>query len=255
MIVGAPFMPSTIYLKIKRQDGPDSVSYWEEFEIPYRPSMNIISCLMEIQKKPVNAKGKTSAPVVWESSCLEEVCGSCSMVINGRVRQACSALVDRLAQPVIVEPMSKFPCIRDLKVDRSVMFKNLMKVKAWIPIDGTHDLGAGPRMGPKDQATAYELSRCMTCGCCLEACPQVNPKSEFMGAATISQVRLFNMHPTGKMYADERLDALMDKGGLADCGNAQECVQVCPKDIPLTTSIGEMEWEATKHMFKKLLGS
>jgi succinate dehydrogenase / fumarate reductase iron-sulfur subunit len=108
-------------------------------------------------------------------------------------------------------------------------------------------------MSPKDQHVGYDLSRCMACGCCLEACPQVNPHSDFIGAAAISQVRLFNRHPTGGMYADERIDALMEKGGLGDCGNAQMCVEVCPKDIPLTTSIAEMEWEATKRMFKKLL--
>lgn len=246
-------MSQTIYLKIRRRDAPREEAYWEEFEIPYRPEMNVISCLMEIQKNPVNAKGRQTTPVVWESTCLEEVCGSCSMVINGRVRQACSALVDRLSQPIVIEPMSKFPIIRDLRVDRNVMFRSLQKVQAWIPIDGTHDLGPGPRMSPKDQQVAYDLSRCMTCGCCLEACPQVNSRSEFMGAAILSQVRLFNSHPTGKMYADERLDILMGRGGLSDCGNAQACVEACPKEIPLTTSIADMEWQATKRMFRKLL--
>jgi succinate dehydrogenase / fumarate reductase iron-sulfur subunit len=245
----------TVYLKIKRRETPESEPYWEEFELPYRPAMNVIICLMEIQKHPVNAKGQKTTPLAWDDSCLEEVCGSCSMVINGRVRQACSALIDNLSQPITIEPMSKFPCIRDLRVNRQKMFESLKKVKAWVPIDGTHDLGPGPRMNPKEQAIAYELSRCMTCGCCLEACPQVNSHSDFMGAAIISQVRLFNMHPTGQMIADERLDALMGKGGLSDCGNAQECVEVCPKDIPLTTSIAAVEWEATKRMFKKLLGN
>lgn len=248
-------MPSTISLKIKRQETPEQEAYWEEFEIPYKASMNIISCLMEIQKRPVTVKGNKTTPVVWESSCLEEVCGACSMVINGRVRQACSTLVDKLTQPITIEPMSKFPCIRDLRVNRSVMFENLKRVKAWIPIDGTYDLGPGPRVSSGDQAIGYDLSRCMTCGCCLEACPQVNPHSKFVGAAILSQVRLFNQHPTGQMNADERLDVLLDEGGLADCGNAQMCVQVCPKEIPLTTSIAELEWAATKRAFKKLLGS
>src|SRR3990167_5533416 len=126
-------MSQTIYLKIRRRDTPQGESYWEEFELPYRSGMNVISCLMDIQKNPVNAKGKMTTPVVWESTCLEEVCGSCSMVINGRVRQACSALVDRLSQPIVIEPMSKFPIVRDLRVDRSVMFESLKKVKAWIP--------------------------------------------------------------------------------------------------------------------------
>ncbi len=248
-------MLNTIHLKIRRKDDPNGDSYWEEFEIPYRPSMNIITCLQDIQKKPVNCKGKDTSPVAWDAACLEEVCGSCTMVINGRVRQACSTLVDSLSQPITIEPMTKFPTIRDLRVNRQRMFESLKRVKAWVPIDGTHDLGPGPRLSPEDALTGYELSRCMTCGCCLEACPQVNENSDFVGAAIVSQVRLFNMHPTGAMYAGERLDELMGKGGIGDCGNAQECVQACPKEIPLTTSIAHVENQVTKRLFKKLLGS
>ena len=120
------------------------------------------------------------------------------------------------------------------------MFEALKRVKAWIPIDGTYDLGPGPRMPEAERESAYELSKCMTCGNCLDVCPQVNDRSEFIGAAAISQVRLFNTHPTGKMNADERLDTLMGEGGINDCGNAQNCVRVCPKSIPLTTSIAAM---------------
>ena len=68
------------------------------------------------------------------------------MLINGNARMACSALVDKLEQPIKLEPFSKFPVIRDLAVDRSVLFENLKAVKAWVPIDGTYDLGSGPRM-------------------------------------------------------------------------------------------------------------
>jgi succinate dehydrogenase / fumarate reductase iron-sulfur subunit len=247
-------MPETIYLKIKRQDAPDKEPYWEEFEIPYKPHMNVIGALMEIQRNPVNAQGEPTTPVIWESSCLEEVCGACSMLVNGKARQACTALIDQLKQPVVLEPFSKFPCIRDLRVDRTKMFEALKRVKAWIPLDGTHDLGPGPRMADKEQQVAYELSRCMTCGCCLEVCPQVSDHSDFMGAAAVSQVRLFNMHPTGKMNKEERLDALFGPGGLADCGNAQNCVRACPKDIPLTDSIAEVGRELTKRMIQRLLG-
>ena len=75
------------------------------------------------------------------------------------------------------------------------------------------------------------------------------------GASAISQVRLFNSHPTGKMESGERLDALMGEGGISDCGNAQNCVLACPKEIPLTVSIAEVGREVTKYAFKKLLGS
>ena len=39
-------------------------------------------------------------------NCLEEVCGACSMVINGTARQSCSAIVDQLEQPIKLEPMA-----------------------------------------------------------------------------------------------------------------------------------------------------
>lgn len=244
-----------VHLIITRQDSPDSTPYREEFRIPYRPNMNVISCLMEIQRSPVNAEGQKTKPVNWEANCLEEVCGACSMVINGKPRQACSALIDKLQQPIRLEPMSTFPVQRDLSVDRSRMFDALKRVKAWVPIDGTHDLGPGPRMPEVDRQWAYELSKCMTCGVCLEACPNVNEKSPFIGPFAISQVRLFNEHPTGKMNKHERLEALMEDGGIADCGNSQNCVQSCPKGIPLTTSIAHMNKETTKHAIKQFFFS
>ncbi|AKG74211.1 succinate dehydrogenase iron-sulfur subunit [Salinicoccus halodurans] len=245
----------TITFKIRRQENQETESYWEEFDVAYRENMNVISALMEIQRNPVNSKGEKTTPVTWDMNCLEEVCGACSMVINGNARQSCTALVDQLDQPVRLEPMSTFPVVKDLQVDRSFMFDSLKRVKAWVPIDGTYDLGPGPRMPEKKRQTAYELSKCMTCGVCLEVCPNVNDSSKFIGAAPVSQVRLFNLHPTGSMNKNERLDALMGVGGVAECGMAQNCVQACPKGIPLTTSIAAMQRETNFHMFKSFFGS
>ncbi len=231
-------MAEKILLRIKR--GTPGAQFWESFAVEVDRGANVISCLMKIQQNPVTAEGKKTTPVVWDSNCLEEVCGACSMVINGRVRQACSALVSKLSQPISLEPMTKFPLVRDLIVDRQFMFDSLKRVKAWIPLDGTYDLGMGPRVDPDVQADRYVLSTCMTCGCCLEACPQVNGHSPYIGAAPISQVRLFNLHPTGKLLASERLRGLMGPGGVGDCNKNQNCVRVCPKHIPLTSSITAM---------------
>src|SRR4051812_6368783 len=99
----------TVKLKVLRQDSPEKTSSrrWESFEVPWQPQMNVISALMEIQKTPVPTSGKTVAPVVWESVCLEEVCGACTMLINGKVRQSCTALVDQVApngEPIVLQP-------------------------------------------------------------------------------------------------------------------------------------------------------
>ena len=273
--------PHTFEVRILRQDGPGQESYWERHQVTYEPEMNVISVLQRIAAQATTADGKKVAPVAWDCNCLEEVCGACTMVINGKVRQSCSALVDRLLEDrpgeIELTPMSKFPVIRDLCVDRSRLFRALQKVKAWIPADGYYDQGAGPRISQEAQETMYPLSECMSCGCCLEACPQYLKieldqaagesneafearKNEaydrgFVGAHAISQAMLFNTNPTGQNNANQRLDALMAEGGIQDCGNAQNCVAVCPKKIPLTTSIGRAGRATTVRMIQKWFGA
>jgi succinate dehydrogenase / fumarate reductase iron-sulfur subunit len=248
-------MADTIHFRIRRQDEPASAPYWQEFRIPYRPGHNVVSSLMAIRENPVAADGQPVAPVAWESNCLEEVCGSCSMRINGRARQACSALVDALAQPIVLEPLASFPVVRDLMVDRSVMFANLRRVHGWVDIDGSWDIHTGaPRISPQEWDLNYALSRCMTCGCCMDACPHFGPDRAFLGPAPLAQVLLMNNHPTGRYARVERLHAIMGEGGLTDCSSAQNCVQVCPKKVPLTTALALLGRQTTAQALRDIFG-
>src|SRR6056297_1099086 len=270
--------PEFINVRVRRQDRPGEAHYWELHRIRYEREMNVISVLQRIAAQSTTVDGKRVTPVAWDCGCLEEVCGSCTMVINGRVRQSCSALVERLLadQPdeIVLEPMSKFPVVRDLMVDRSRLFHSLKRVKAWVPVDSYYNMDPGERQSRKQQEYNYPLSQCMSCGCCLEACPQflkVEVEREpgeteeafeerkqaaynkgFIGAHAISQAMLFNNHPTGKALADDRLGALTGTGGVQVCGNAQNCVAVCPKEIPLTRSIARAGRSATFYMLKRM---
>jgi succinate dehydrogenase / fumarate reductase iron-sulfur subunit len=269
--------PEHINVRVMRQDAPGAEPYWELHKVKYEREMNVISILQKIAAQGKTIDGKRVSPVAWDCGCLEEVCGSCTMVINGRVRQSCSALVDRLLEDnsdeVVLEPMSKFPVVRDLCVDRARLFRGLKRIKAWVPVDGSYDMGSGPKIARDQQENNYPLSQCMSCGCCLEACPQYSKieltqrdgesdadfevrknadyDQAFIGAHAISQAMLFNNHPTGKNIAGERLDALSGPGGVSACGNAQNCVAVCPKEIPLTTSIAKAGRATTIHAIKK----
>lgn len=251
-------MSETFTLKILR--GVPEKQFWEEFTLKLYPGINVISALMDIQKNPVNAKGEITTPVAWESGCLEEVCGSCSMLVNGKPRQSCTALIERIIQEtgshtVTLAPFSKFPLIRDLVVNRTQMFEALKRVKAWVSVDGSWDSKEkGPKVSPEVQEALYTLSTCMTCGCCSQSCPQVNENSSFMGPASMSQIRLFNSHPSGALQKSERLHAAMEDGGIAGCGNAQNCVKVCPKNIPLTESLALIGREATKQALSDFFG-
>ncbi len=246
-------MSDLIRFRIKRQDGPDAAPYWDEFHLPYAPGHNVISALLVLRENPVNVRGQRVPPVAWESNCMEEVCGACTMLVNGVPRQACAALVDELEQPIVLEPLTKFPVVRDLVVDRQKMFDALLKVKAWVPIDGSWDIHRhAPLFSPGEQSLQYLFSRCMTCGCCMEVCPQYHKDSRFIGPAPLGQARLHNEHPTGSYFKEERLHVLMEPGGVADCGNAQNCVKVCPKDIPLTQAIGELGRQTTMQWLRDL---
>ena len=266
----------TFEVRVLRQDAPGERSYWERFGLELEPDMNVTSVLQRIAAVAKTTDGAAVAPVAYESNCLEEVCGSCTMLINGRTRQACSALVAKLLaeQPGEIElsPMSKFPVVRDLVVNRRRLFRALEKAKAWNPVDGYYDLGPGPRQSPEQQQQQYPLSQCMSCGCCLEACPQYRQidveqlpteadeayqtradaeyDRDFIGAHAISQVVLYNTNPIGAQTAGERLNALMSEGGIQMCGKAQNCVVVCPKAIPLTTSIARAARATTVQAIK-----
>src|SRR5699024_9990752 len=112
-------------------------------------------------------------------------------------------------------------------------------------------------MPEKKRQWAYELSKCMTCGVCLEACLNVNYKNltAIIGTAALSLARIFNAHPRGDMNICERLDGVMETGGITGCGNPQNCVQVCPKGIPLTTSLAAMNRATVVQSFKNFFGS
>ncbi len=269
--------PQEIRVRVLRQDAPAEESYWQQFAIPYEPNMNIISVLQRIAAISKSQDGRKVPPVAWDCACLEEVCGSCAMLINGRARMACSSLVDNLFEEtpgeIELRPLSKFPVVRDLSVDRGRIFNSLERVKAWVPVDDSYDHGPGPRISPEEQEDAYPLTTCISCGCCMEACPQFNKietvqregetdddfdtrkqtayDQQFLGPHAISQAVLFNGHPTGSMNADERMQALTGRGGIQMCGNAQNCVAVCPKRIPLTRSIARAGRAATVWAIKK----
>lgn len=265
-------------VRILRQDSPSKASYWQEFRLKREQGLNVTGMLQRIATHPSTQSDEPVAPVAYEANCLEEVCGSCTMLINGRVRQACSALVDRLLEEtpgqIELRPMGKFPVIRDLVVDRRRLFRALEKLESWIPVDGYYDLGPGLRQSQESQQQAYPLSQCMSCGCCLEACPQYSRVDlqphpgetddqfrsrqdntydrAFIGAHAMSQVVLINSHPTGQMTAKNRVEALISPGGIQNCGKAGNCQAVCPKEIPLMTSWARAGRAATIHVLRKL---
>ena len=252
-----------VELRIRRQDAPSTAPYWQTFSVSARPGDNVVAVLRALRLEPVTTDGERVDPVAFEHNCMEEVCGACAMLIDGMPRPACSTLLEDLGDVIRLEPLPKFPVVRDLMVDRARIFHNLTRVQAWVRLDGPWDTHErAPRISQRQWVADYLYSRCMSCGICLAACPQFPASSRtnaddnraFVGPSALAQVRLLNAHPLGRFNKTDRLHAIMAEGGLTDCGNAQNCVRVCPKEIPLTTAIGELGRQTTLQALKDLFG-
>ena len=215
--------------RVRRQASPTAPPRWEGYSLDSRPGFTIADCLAELGNREA-APGSPGSPIAWDGPCEGACRGACALIVNSRPVTACGTRVDSLAAAqIMLEPLFKFVVVQDLIVDRSPM------------TDAINALEHGAHAAvPASNALASALSRCTQCGICMDACPQVNERSDYVGPAVLAHVLVFNARPDGRASAAERLRAIMGRGGLADCGNAQNCVEVCPYQVPLTDALGEL---------------
>ena len=242
-----------VYLKVKRQDSPKDKPYWENFKVEYTNSDTLLSILQKIGNDPKTLEGKEISPIHHEYNCKEEICGCCTVRVNGKPVMSCSTLIITLPnsskeKPILVEPLEKFPVIRDLTVDRKKIFQALTNVKNWVETD---DYFEKPLKYSKDeQIEMYSYSKCINCGSCYDACPRTDKSSKaYLGPAAISQVVKMCIHPRGKEDKKSRINTIMGDDGISKCGKALVCETVCPKSVPLINSIGRANREAIKKIF------
>ena len=117
-------------VRILRQDDPTSKPYWQYFAADVSDDMSVASLLDHINFNDdiMDENGNKTTRIGWECSCLQAVCGSCAMVINGRPSLACDTFLRDLKGDVIsIQPLTKFPVIHDLIVDRTSISENLKK--------------------------------------------------------------------------------------------------------------------------------
>jgi succinate dehydrogenase / fumarate reductase, iron-sulfur subunit len=242
----------SLRLRIRRQESADrpETRRWLEVEVNVPAGATVATALRRAER---------IEPIAWEYGCLEGECGACTLLVNGRVRQACTTRIDEIApraKSLVLEPLSKFPVIADLVVDRGVLRGVLERVRGWLDVEPLDSPPSGDRLAPQEQRLLLATSRCSDCGACLEACPEWGEHGDFVGAAALNQVRRLALVPAGKLQRAERLEAVMAPGGVSDCGKAQNCVEVCPLAVPLVDSIQTLSREASKRLlFDWLLGS
>ena len=129
----------------------------------------------------------------------------------------------------MLEPLSKFPVVADLIVDRSIIYENLISAEAYAEGAAQND--------KRQHQQQYSVAKCLKCGLCLEVCPNYRPGGEFFGAVLANESYLI-----ASQSADKKPGIVQGykKHFGAGCSKALSCQSVCPMGIKTITSIMRM---------------
>ena len=219
-------------VKIKRQREPNAVAYWQSFTYdgPKHVTVSAVLDALNYTDDLFDIEGKPATRIRWECSCMQAVCGGCAMVINGVPALACATFADEVkGKELLLEPLSKFPVIADLIVDRSVIYENLIRAKAYLESLAKND--------NRQHEQQYSVAKCLKCGLCLEVCPNYHPGGEFFGAVLANESYLIASQSTDKK--PQVIQEYKKRFG-AGCSKALSCQTVCPVGIETITSIMRM---------------
>jgi len=232
----------TITMSVTRFDPEhDEKPHLRSYEVPFQDDLVVLDALNWI-------KAHVDGSVSYRWSCRMGICGSCGMNVNGQPKLGCSAFLrDYLPGPVVVEPLSNFPIIRDLVIDMSTFMDKLQWVKPWIIRQETA-LGAGEHRQTNAQIDAFrQFSMCINCMLCYSACPVIPVAPDFVGPAAIALARRYDLDSRDQA-GNERLATLTGSDAIWDCSFVGECSAVCPKGVDPAKAIQQTKFESTMGM-------
>lgn len=219
-------------VKIKRQISSKAEPYWQSFEYNGNRNVTVATVLDELNSTEnlLDIEGNPAKPIKWECSCNQKMCGGCAMVINKTPALACGVFLNSIdGNILILEPLSKFPTIEDLMVDRSIIEQNLRQANVYI--------GEFAGFCEKEHSHQYSVAKCLKCGLCLEVCPNYVKGQNFFGALFANNIYL--AHSQSKDRKNE-LKKEYSKHFASGCSKSLSCQRICPANIPTIASISKM---------------
>src|SRR3989339_12552 len=212
-------------LKVQRFDPTaDKLPYWQSFTVKPRPGMTVLDALFEV----LNHQDGTLS---FRFCCRAGVCGSCAMVIGGKVRLACETQVAQFIGKgdLMLSPLPHQPVVKDLAVDYTHFFDRLKRVKPYL-------VGKEPYpekeyiQSTKERQPINDPIDCILCGSCTSSCTMAWTNSDYLGPAALLKSYRF-LADTRDNVPDERLDIIEGESGVWRCHTQFNCVEVCPKKL------------------------
>ncbi len=233
-------MSNTINLTLKvwRQDGQTAAGRFETYDAPGISQDASFLEMLDIVNEGLTEKGEL--PITFESDCREGICGTCSLMINGRAHgpekgtATCQLHMRKFndGDNITIEPWraEAFPVLRDLAVDRSPL-DHIIEAGGFVSVSTGAAADANLTPVPKPAADlSMDAAACIGCGACVAACP--NSAAQLFTAAKVQQL---NLIPQGQAERWSRTENMVDtmEQFFGSCTNHGECHEACPKEISL----------------------
>lgn len=211
---------------------PDSLPRMQIYEIEEADNMTLFLVLTEIREQQ-------DPSLQFDFVCRAGICGSCSMLINGRPGLACRTLTKNLSEQITLAPLPTFELIADLSVNTGKWMRTMSeRLETWLHSNESIDLDRlEQRMEPELAEQIYELDRCIECGCCVAACGTAQMNEGFVGAVGLNKIGRFRLDPRDQREDADYYELIGDDDGIFGCMSLLGCNDLCPKDLPLQTQI------------------
>jgi fumarate reductase (CoM/CoB) subunit B len=197
----------------------DAEPKYEKYEIPFQEKMTVLDVLRYIREK-------YDSTLAYSYECRYGYCGSCAVRINKKPRLACRTLA---SNEMLIEPLANFPVIRDLVVDRSIISRELIRIRPFLERIGIPEKEPEDLI-PENFSIFRVVSRCISCLSCMSSCPTfTEAKNLYSGPLIQAELGRFSFDP--RDIGDRAVTAYEE--GLFYCAMCSKCFEVCPYEIDL----------------------
>ena len=227
----------------------DAQPRFESYEVTVAERASVLDALLALQRG-------TAPDLAFRYSCRVGMCGSCSMVVNGREQLTCSTLVKSVGSQLKIEPLRNLPVVRDLAVDLAPFFA---AYKRTLPhFTPRADLDANefyriPHESKEGKALSHQ-PQCIDCAACYSSCTAVTLKPRYVGPMALHRALVVMVDPRDGRCAD-RMEVVANEVGAFGCRTLGNCRDVCPRGISPTHSIERLKRLAVWDQFRRWFGA